>query len=469
MSLIHEESHECSLSPLEWFTLQPTQTAVEKTYDVEYQSLTSLRNNAPVEFYIPATTADLTDLKNSKLYIAFRIVNADGTVCQATDIVAPVNDIFNSMWSNVELFMGDRLVSHSNNTHGYTSIISHLIHDSEESLLSERSLRLIYKDTAGQMDQTDASLSNAFESIPGFHNAEKRLVRQGDGTVEAEDITNPGNAGLHKRFLFTKASKKVGLLGSLRIDMFEQEKYIPNGISIKLRFHRQREPFTLMTGGGNDAFKIELLEAYLLVRHVKVSPGVVLGHEEGLRLKPAQFPITRKESKVIAVSAGVTTFVKDNIFLGQLPKRVVVGIVGTQGYSGDARHNPFNFAHGHVNYMQLYTDGEPVLSKPLRPNFNDEDYLHCYNTLYRGFDKVHGLKSTIIKREEFDKGYALFAFDLTPDYDDDDHFPLIKHGNLRLEITFAQALNTPINIIIYAEFDNIVEITASRKVQMDYT
>jgi len=410
MSLIHDESHECSLSPLEWFTVQPTQTAVEKTYDVEYQSLTSLRNNAPVEFYIPATTADLTDLKNSKLYISFRIVKADGTNCADTDIVAPVNDIFNSMWSNVEFFMGDRLVSHSNNTHGYTSIISHLIHDSEESLLSERSLRLIYKDTAGQMDQTNASLSNTMEFIPGFHPDSKQLVRQNDGTVEAQDVTDPGNAGLHKRYLFTKTSTQVGLLGSLRIDMFEQEKYLPSGIDMKLRFHRQRDPFTLMTAGGNNAFKIELLEAYLLVRKVKVSPGVALGHEEGMRLKPAQFPITRKETKVTAVSTGVTTFVKDNIFLGQLPKRVVVGLVGTQAYAGSATHNPFNFSHSNVNYIQLHTDGEPVLAKPLRPNFENKDYLHCYNTLYRGFDKVDGAKSTIIKREEYDKGYTFLRF-----------------------------------------------------------
>ena len=272
-----------------------------------------------------------------------------------------------------------------------------------------------------------------------------------------------------KRFLFTTTSKKVGLLGSLRIDMFEQEKYIPSGISMKLRFHRQREPFILMTNADAAKYKIELLEAYLLVRKVKVSPGVALGHEEGLSLKPAQFPITRKETKVTAVSSGVTQFVKDNIFLGQLPKRVVVGLVGTEAYAGSVAKNPFNFSHANVNYMQLYTDGEPVLAKPLRPNFTDGDYLHCYNTLYRGFDKVDGAKSTIIKREEYDKGYALFAFDLTPDYDDGDHFPLIKHGNLRLEITFAQALANPINVIIYAEFDNMVEITGSRHVQMDYT
>jgi hypothetical protein len=37
-------------------------------------------------------------------------------------------------------------------------------------------------------------------------------------------------------------------------------------------------------------------------------------------------------------------------------------------------------------------------------------------------------------------------------------FQLIKQGNLRVEIHFAEALTTTINVIMYAEFDNVIEI-----------
>ena len=468
MSLIHDHSRECSMSPLEWFRILPTQTAVEKTSDVEYQSLTSLKNNAPVEFYIPASTDDYIDLKNSKLYLSFRIVKADNDRCARTDIVAPINDIFNSLWSNVELFMNDRLISHSNNTHGYTSMISHLIHDSEESLHSERSLRLLYKDTPGQMDHLDAQDANLKQLIPGFNIMEKTWTVADAGTVTEAVNENPGNHGLHQRFLFSNTSQKVSVMGSLRIDMFEQERYLPNGISLKLRFHRQKEAFTLMKMG-NTEYKIDLEEAYLLMRKVRPSPGVQLGHAEAMMKMPAKFPITRKECKVVAASKDINTFVKDNIFLGQLPKRVVIAMVDNEAYAGSFIRNPYSFQHMNVNFMQLYTDGEPVLNKPLKPNIAELDYLSCYETLYRGFDRLDGSRSSIIKREDWLMGYSLFAFDLTPDYDDDDHYPIIKHGNLRLEITFAQPLQKPTNILIYAEFDNIIEITNNRNIQMDYT
>ena len=81
---------------------------------------------------------------------------------------------------------------------------------------------------------------------------------------------------------------------------------------------------------------------------------------------------------------------------------------------------------------------------------------------------MDGEKSSIIKREDWDKGFALFAFDLTPDMDADDHYALIKHGNLRLEIEFAQALERTIEVLVYAEFDNIVEITSDHHVGFDH-
>ena len=86
----------------------------------------------------------------------------------------------------------------------------------------------------------------------------------------------------------------------------------------------------------------------------------------------------------------------------------------------------------------------------------------------RGFDKEDGDRSSIIKREDWDKGYSLFGFDLTANCDDDDHYPIIKHGNLRLEINFARALLKALNILVYAEFDNIIDITNNRNIQLDY-
>ena len=72
-------------------------------------------------------------------------------------------------------------------------------------------------------------------------------------------------------------------------------------------------------------------------------------------------------------------------------------------------------------------------------------------------------------RSDYSQGYTLFAFDLTPDHCPEEHFELIKQGNLRVELHFAQPLANTVNLIIYAEFQNVIEIDANRNVLYDFT
>ena len=147
--------------------------------------------------------------------------------------------------------MNDRLMSHSNNMHGYRNVISHLIHDSEESLKSERSMRLIYKDTPNQLDVTEARKPNPEQLIPGF-NVRTGVNNDGNATytlIPPAEVT--GNQGLHQRYLYTRQSREVQVIGNLGIDMFEQERYLIPGVGMKLRLHRQKNPFMLMAADGS--------------------------------------------------------------------------------------------------------------------------------------------------------------------------------------------------------------------------
>ena len=48
-------------------------------------------------------------------------------------------------------------------------------------------------------------------------------------------------------------------------------------------------------------------------------------------------------------------------------------------------------------------------------------------------------------------------------------FQLIQQGNLRVEIHFAEALTATINVVMYAEFDNVIEIDRNRQILFDYS
>ena len=67
-----------------------------------------------------------------------------------------------------------------------------------------------------------------------------------------------------------------------------------------------------------------------------------------------------------------------------------------------------------------------------------------------------------LSREDFANGYAIYAFDLSPDSCNGNHFNLVKSGNLRLQFIFDSALQAAINCVVYMEYENMIEINKNR-------
>ena len=74
-----------------------------------------------------------------------------------------------------------------------------------------------------------------------------------------------------------------------------------------------------------------------------------------------------------------------------------------------------------------------------------------------------------ITKDDFIGGYGLYIFDLSPDKCFGEHFNVLKSGNLKLKLSFRETLATVVNLYVYMEFDNMLEITKNRNVIFDYT
>jgi len=68
-----------------------------------------------------------------------------------------------------------------------------------------------------------------------------------------------------------------------------------------------------------------------------------------------------------------------------------------------------------------------------------------------GYEQTEPRRRQHISRDDYKNGYALYAFDRTANLGEDDHFNLVKHGNVRLALKFADALAETVTIIAFAE------------------
>jgi len=144
---------------------------------------------------------------------------------------------------------------------------------------------------------------------------------------------------------------------------------------------------------------------------------------------------------------------------------MVIGLVENGAFNSNRALNPFNFQHFNLGEIALYLDGQQQHAvMPIQPDFANEQYIRAYNTVFAGTGKLGADKGLYIDREDYADGYALYAFDLTADLGEDDHFSLVREGSVRLALKFRQALATTVTVIAYAEFENVVEVDRNRNV-----
>lgn len=435
------QSHyqECTKSELDLFAAPHLQTSIEKGYWVECFPVSNLTDSGPIEFNVPGSGEEYGDLRQAWLYVKAKVVKANGdNLEEATDKVGPVNLFLQSLFSQVDVLLNDKVISQSTNTNPYRAMMSTLLTYGSDAKTSQMSCELFYKDTAGRMDVVDPTAASP-------------------------------NAGLKTRYNFVKGSTTVEMAGPLHVDLFYQDRLLLNGVGLRLRLNRSKNAFCLLSAVVGANYKVTISHASLFVRKVKVFADTFVAQEEALQHAPAYYPTTRTECKALSIPAGNMSFTPDDVFLGQIPKRIVLGLVENTAFNGAYNKNPFNFQHFKATHVGVYVNGESMPMKALQLNFDQNQYLMGYMSLFAGTGKLYHDQGNAITREEYPKGYTLYALDLSPDLSAGPHMSAIKQGNLRLGLQFAEGLPCTVTCIIFAEFDSLIEIDANRNVTYNWS
>jgi hypothetical protein len=249
------------------------------------------------------------------------------------------------------------------------------------------------------------------------------------------------------------------------------ERLLLSYVDLKVILNRSSDEFCLMASEDDADFRVKLTDAYLKIRKVKVNPSISVAHEIELKKGPAIYPIRRVECKSFIVPAGNPSLRKDNLFNGMVPKAFVFGLVESEAFNGALKKNPYNFQHFNVSSIGITANGEEMPFKPLQLSYGAAPkYIEAFSTLFSGTGKMYHNTGNDISREEFPKGYAVYAFDLTPDMcGASPHFNVVQKGNLAIDIQFSVATAAAVSLVCYGEFENTVHIDSERNVVYDYS
>ena len=442
MESIHELSALAPLPELDLFGVPPTQNSIERDIYSEHRPISTLNSTSAITFVIPTPIDEYLQLRECMLYMKIKI-----NIKKSTDVIAAdwakvstTGYLLHSLFKQVEVELNNKSITSGNPTYGYKAYFDTLLHFSTNAHSSH--------------------LTGALWDPNTFTTADEDTINNTRNTLITPSTTTKDGRG-----------KSIELMGKLHIDLAYQNRALIGGSQLKVTLMPHSPEFFAMSTDNALVPTVEFEAASLYVHRSRVSPLIVSAHARALTQAPAKYPYTRREVKAFSISQGSTSAHLDNIVLGVIPRRIFVAMVDNTAFTGNLIKNPYNFKHNNVNYLALVVDGEQIPSTPYTPDFPNR----LITREYMGYmEALNQLTSDTISGPSKDGWYQqpIFGFNLAPDLSDgvqgSGHVNRIKRGSMRLELRFSIALMNTTTVLIYCEYDSLLQIDKNREVYLDF-
>ena len=153
----HKDSNDCSSSSLNLFLLPPTQSSFQKDKSIDYHPITSLSDGGPIVFKVSGSGKKFLDLAGWYMCLKVKVSKADGYNLDGLSKVGFANYPIASLFNQVYVILGGKLISSATSTYAHRSILEVLLNYDKEAAESQLGCGLFCKDTDGQMEEMDIS------------------------------------------------------------------------------------------------------------------------------------------------------------------------------------------------------------------------------------------------------------------------------------------------------------------------
>ena len=339
------------------------QTALLNEWDREFLPLATIQDGGLIEFMAKGAEQLYMDLNESWLRFQVKLTLADGRAA-AADVVGPINLIAHSLFAQVSAELNGKPVGEPNHLYPYRAYLETLINYSKETQKTRLLAEGWVKDSSGHMNEFDTAAGG-------------------------------GNAGLVARTGTFANSAVVELIMRPHLDIFQQDRLIPPGVDLHLKLIPSAASFVCKSpapqaNNAQERFKPVITFAGLYIHTKQLTSEAELAQRALFRERVMRLAYTRVQVKHMSIPTQQTFYNFDNLFTGNLPDLVVVGLVDDLDMAGGYQRNPFNFRPFGVDRIEMRRNGTPVPRLGYTPNFAGRRYMKDYITMQQqfGFSKA---------------------------------------------------------------------------------
>lgn len=434
MAKVHNLSSLTTIPELDLFSVNPTQGVVERNVESEYRPLAPLAGSSFIKFKFP-TPVDLL-LHDSYLYLKFRfrLKKADKALVTNDDWnnIDTSTYLLNTMWKQIEFIVGENELVRSPQTYAYKSYIETLLGFSHKAKKTHLSSAFWYDTSSARLE----------------------AIRPGSADPTTKDYS---------------VGKVIELTGRLHLDFVFQNKALLGGsvVGLKLTPHDPSFFTKITQSNSNISATIEFLDAAFETKSLKCYSHLVDAHEKALRVANAKYPITRCEVKTITIPANPLDIKLDNVVNGLLPRRIFMIMVDNESYNGSYGTDAFNFQHFNLSHIVTYVNGIQYPARAFQPKFEEGLFVREYMSLFKALNQNTTETFIDITQSDCKTDKFILAINYAPDLSNGmgavGHASQQQHGSMSIHLKFSKPLPKAINVLVYCEFDTVLEIDELRQ------
>ena len=254
------------------------------------------------------------------------------------------------------------------------------------------------------------------------------------------------------------------------IEVFHLSKLLVPHVQIGIQLFFNSPDFFTIRYRGADALRLHVddIKIKLLLCQVTVNESLYKELSLSMNKQIVSYPTVRSEVRTYNLAATERMKEINNPFQNRTPNLIIVGLVESAAFNGDVTKNPFAFQKFYLQSIKQLVKGEEYLYETLElAHDSDQLDMRGYHRFLEATGCLRKNKGNMVTRKEWGHGRSctLFAFDNAANRHL--HSPVLNpklSGELQLVLHFGDDPGSPITVIVYGEFENLLEVDNNKAV-----